>query len=179
MDTNQSAHRSAEQAFRVLRFKLQKPRQVISIGRSGQFLGMDYVKLRPIPSLADVSQPGGAMASLMLLDDLLKLLGFFDLRPVLQDTGNSGGEERCLLVCCPACGRQFNVEILQFPNEIVFNHEDLLCPSECNASKVRIADYHEQKEFERLEEFFASEARAAGAARCDDLLPLRKRLMEN
>lgn len=119
------------------------------------------------------------MASLMLLDDLLKLLVFFDLRPVPQDSENLGGEERCVLVCCPTCGRQFHVEILQFPKEVVFNHEDLLCPSECNASKVRIADYHEQKEFERLEEFFASEARAAGATRYDELLPLRKRLMEN
>lgn len=119
------------------------------------------------------------MASLMLLDDFLKLLSFFDLKPVQQDSGQTGGEERYVTVRCPACGRQFSVEILFFPREIVFNHEDLLCPSECNASKVLVADYHEQKEFERLEEFFASEARAAGAARVDELLPLRKRLMEN
>jgi len=119
------------------------------------------------------------MASLMLLDDFFKLLAFFDLKPVLQDSGHSGGEEPYVTVRCAACGRQFSVEFLQFPKEIVFNHEDLLCPSECNADTVLVADYHEQKEFERLEEFFASEIRATGAAGCDDLLPLRKRLLEN
>lgn len=119
------------------------------------------------------------MASLMLLDDFFKLLAFFDLLPVPQDGGQTSDEERHVTVRCLDCGRQFSVEILTFPKEIVFNHEDLLCPSECNASRVLVADYHEQKEFERLEEFFASEARAAGAARMDELLPLRKRLMEN
>lgn len=95
------------------------------------------------------------MASVMDLHDFYRLMPFFHLRPAASIAALSGEEALFLPAVCPDCGQTFAIELLECEGDILFNFEDLLCPDGCNGLLVGLADFHEQLQFEKVEEFFA------------------------
>jgi RecJ-like exonuclease len=95
------------------------------------------------------------MASIMTLGDFLRLLPFFGLDTQCGLPSVETGGELSIRGTCTACGMDFDIELLTHDGELLFNYEDFLCPMECNRARVYAADFHEQCQYERLEEFFA------------------------
>jgi len=98
------------------------------------------------------------MASVMDLYDFYRLLPFFALSAENHMLSEVGDEALFLPAACPSCGICFPVELLECEGDILFNYEDLLCPNGCNKGLVALADFHEQRQFENVEDFFTRPA---------------------
>lgn len=94
------------------------------------------------------------MASVMELRDFHRLLPFFDLELSSDGPPPQGDDPLFLTAVCPSCGLHFAIELLDCEGDILFNFEDLLCPTGCNRTAVSVADFHEQLQFESVEDFF-------------------------